>query len=112
MGYVGQHVDPSIKLIKDALKQQFWNPKSYSQIVVDLKGFKQGPTELVWEADQWLKKVIKDGEFQYDDRKHKEWFITMLLPHLRGPMGQQEIETQEKALEIAIKLEAAPRDDA
>ena len=35
----------------------------------------------------------------------------MLLPHLRGPMGQQAIESQEKALEIAMKLEAAPRDD-
>jgi len=35
----------------------------------------------------------------------------MLLPHLRVPMGQQSIDTQEKALEVAMKLDAAPRDD-
>ena len=80
--------------------------------MVDLKDFRQGPTESVWEADQRLKKVIRDGEFLYDNRKHKEWFIDMLLPHLRGPMGQQAIETRDKALEIAMKLEATPRDDA
>ena len=36
----------------------------------------------------------------------------MLLPHLRGPMGQQKIDSQEEALEISMKLEAAPRKDA
>lgn len=77
----------------------------------DLKYFKQGPSESVWEADQQLKEVIREGEFLYNDRQHKEWFITMLLPHLRIPMGQQAIESQEKALEIAMKLEDAPRDD-
>ena len=36
----------------------------------------------------------------------------MLLPQLHRPMGQQVIATQEKALEIAMKLEVALRDDA
>lgn len=36
----------------------------------------------------------------------------MILPHLRGPMGQQKIESQEEALEIAMKLEVALREDA
>ena len=49
-------------------------------------------------------------EFLYDDKQHKKWFIAMLLPHLRVPMGQQTIESQEKALEITMKLEV-PRDD-
>ena len=35
----------------------------------------------------------------------------MLLPHQRRPMGQKRIEMQEKALEIAMNLEAASRDD-
>ena len=35
----------------------------------------------------------------------------MLLPHLCIPMGHQDIVLQEKALEIAMKLEAAPRDE-
>ena len=65
----------------------------------------------MWEADQRLKKVIKEGGFQYDDRQHTEWFIAMLLPYLHVPMGHQAIETQEKALEVAMKLEFAPRDD-
>ena len=33
------------------------------------------------------------------------------FPHLRIPMDHQAIETQEKALEVAMKLEATPRDD-
>lgn len=88
MGYIGQHVDPSIQEINNASKQQLQEPKSYSQLVVELKDFRQGPTESVCEVDQQLKKVIMDGEFQYDDRQHKELFIAMLLPHLCGPMGQ------------------------
>lgn len=52
------------------------------------------------------------GGFQYDDKKHMEWFIAMLLPHLWVPLGQQTIETQDKAPEVAIKLEARWRDDS
>ena len=63
-----------------ALKQQFKIPKSYSQIVNELKDIKQGAYESIWEADQWLKKAIREGGFQYDDRQHTEWFIAMLLP--------------------------------
>ena len=79
--------------------------------MVDLKDFKQGPSESVLEDDQRLKKVIREGGFQYDDRHHTEWFIAMLLPLLHVPMGHQTFESQEKALEVAMKLEAAPRDD-
>ena len=64
----------------------------------------------MWEADQRIKKVIKEGGFQYDDRHHTKWFIAMLLPHLRVPMGHQTFESQEKALEGAMKLEAAVQD--
>lgn len=111
MGYIDQHANATSEEIKNVLKQQFKKPNSYSQIVNDSKDFKQGPYESVWEADQRLKKVIREGGFQYDDRKHTKWFIAMLLPHLCVPMGHQAIEIQEKALEVAMKLEAAPRDD-
>ena len=40
-----------------------------------------------------------------------EWFIAMLFPYLRIPMGHKNIDTHEKALEVAMKLEAAPRDE-
>ena len=35
----------------------------------------------------------------------------MLLPHLRTPMSHHTFESQEKAVEVAMKLEAAPRED-
>ena len=35
----------------------------------------------------------------------------MLLPHLRMPMSHQTFESQEKVVEVAMKLEAAPRED-
>ena len=40
-----------------------------------------------------------------------EWFIAMLLPHLRMPMSHQNFESQEKAVEADMKLEAAPWED-
>ena len=58
-----------------------------------------------------MKKVIREGGFHYDDRKHTKWFIAMLLPHLRVTMVHQAIDMKEKALEVAMKLDAAPRDD-
>ena len=35
----------------------------------------------------------------------------MLLPHLCTPMSHQTFESQEKAMEVAMKLEDAPRED-
>ena len=51
MGYIVQNVNATIEDIKNAMKHQFKKPKSYSQIMVDLKDFKKGPSESVWEAD-------------------------------------------------------------
>lgn len=77
--------------------------------MVELKYFKQGPKKSIWEADQRLKKVISDGGFVYEEKQHKEWFIAIFLPYLRGPLGQPKIDSQEEALEIAMKLEVVPR---
>ena len=41
------------------------------------------------------------------DVQHKECFITALLPHIQGLLMQQKIESQTKALELAMKLEAS-----
>ena len=35
----------------------------------------------------------------------------MLLPHLHMPMIHQTFESQEKAVEVVMKLEVAPRED-
>ena len=42
------------------------------------------------------------------DVQHKEWFIVALVSHIRQPLMQQNIATQSKALEIAMKIEASP----
>ena len=65
----------------------------------------------MWEVDQRLKKVIHEGGFKYDEKQHTEWFSAALLPHLWIPMGHQTIDMQEKTLEVAMKLEAAPKDE-
>ena len=111
MGYLAQNVDPTIVQIKDDLKQKFRKKNSYSQCVIELKDIKQEPEESVWEAYQWMKQTISEGGFVYDDKKQKEWFISMLLPHLCGPMSQQKIDSQAKTLEVSMTLEVAPRVD-
>ena len=76
-----------------------------------MKDFKKGASKSIWEADQRLKREIREGGFEYDDKKHTEWFIAMLLPHLHIPMSHQTFELQEKAVEVAMKLEVEPRED-
>ena len=73
-----------------------------------MKEIYQEVNESVWEADQRLKRTIRDGGFFIDDTQHKEWFIAMLLPHLCQPLHQQNIATQDEAVEISMKLEATP----
>ena len=46
--------------------------------------------------------------FQMSDVQHKEWFIIMLVPHIRQPLMQQKIVMQSEALKIMMKLEALP----
>jgi hypothetical protein len=48
------------------------------------------------------------SNFQIPDKQHQEWFISRLLPHIRGPLIQQKVRLQPEALEIAMKLEASP----
>ena len=58
-----------------------------------------------------MKREIREGGFEYDNRQHMEWFIAMLLPHLRTPISHQTFESPEKTVEVAMKLEVAPRED-
>jgi hypothetical protein len=44
--------------------------------------------------------------FQILDQQHQEWFIDILLPHIRRPLIQQKAKSQPEALEIEMKLEA------
>ena len=45
--------------------------------------------------------------FYMYDVQHKEWFIVLLLPHIRVPLTHQNIMSQFEALEISLKLEAS-----
>ena len=58
-----------------------------------------------------MKRAIREGGFEYDDKQDTEWFIAMLLPHLCTPISHRTFESQEKDVEVAMKLEAAPRED-
>lgn len=42
------------------------------------------------------------------DAQHRDWYIASLLLHLRVPLSQQKIGTQEEAVDIAMRLEASP----
>ena len=42
------------------------------------------------------------------DVKHKEWFIDVLVSHIRQSLMQQNITMQNEALDMAMKLEASP----
>ena len=46
--------------------------------------------------------------FEIPPQQHKDWFIAVLLPHIRLPLMEQKIAMQDEALEIVMKLEASP----
>ena len=46
------------------------------------------------------------------DSHHREWFLALLLPHLRVSLSQQKIGNQAEALEIAIRLHETPIQEA
>ena len=68
----------------------------------------QFPNETIWDFDQWFKTLMARFSFKMSDVKHKEWFIAALVPHIRQPLMQQKITTQDESLEMAMKLEASP----
>ena len=55
--------------------------------------------------------MLDQVNFTIGPAHHKEWFIAVLLPHIRTPLMQQKVADQQEALEIAMKLETAPVED-
>ena len=86
-------------------------PKLESQCITEIKEIKQALAEMVWDFDPQFKTLMAKVSFQMSDLQHKEWFISVLLPHIQGPLMQQNIESQTEALELAMKLEAFPIGD-
>ena len=46
--------------------------------------------------------------FEMSDTQHKEWFIIVLLSHIKISLMPQKIATQSEGLEIAMTLEDSP----
>lgn len=98
--------------IKTVLVKEFKKPKSESQCITELKEIKQKPTESVWEFDQKFKSLLDHLSFDIGPQQRKEWFIAALLPHIRLPLMQQKVADQAEALEVEMKLEASPLQEA
>ena len=71
--------------------KEFKKPKSELQCITKLKYIKQLPSELVWDFDQKFKALIDQVSFEFALEQHKEWFIAVLLPHIRVPLMQQKL---------------------
>lgn len=56
--------------------------------------------------------MIHEANMNLTDGHHHEWFVALLLPHLRVVLSQQKIRTQAEALEIMIRLHETPMQDA
>ena len=97
--------------IQAAMIFDFGKPKSESQCIIETKEIKHTLEETIWDFDQRFKTLMAKVSFQMSDVQHKEWFITTILPHIRGPLMQQNILSQTEVLELAMKLESSPIDD-
>lgn len=98
----------SLVHVRATLIHEFKKPKSESQCITELKEIKQKPTKIVWEFDHKFKTVIYQVSFDITSQQHQEWFIVVLLLHIRLPLMQHKVASQEEALEIAMKLEGSP----
>ena len=65
------------------------------------------PHESVWDFDQRFKTLLGQVNFEFLVQQHQEWFIVVMLPHIRLPLMQQKVTSQSEALEITMRLEAS-----
>lgn len=67
--------------------------------------------ESTWDFNQRFKVLMGQVSFDISDAHHEDWFIVVLLPHIRVLLTQQKVATQAEALETAMKMEASPIGD-
>lgn len=97
----------SLVATKNTLNVEFKKPKSQSQCITKIKEIKQAIKQMAWGVDMRLKCLMGQANFQISDGLHKEWYMVVLLTHLRLLLSKQNIGRQAQALEIKIKLEAS-----
>ena len=72
--------------IQTGLFDAFKKLKSEAQYITELKEIKLFPNETIWDFDQRFKTLMAQVSFQMSDVQQKEWFIVMLVPHIRQPL--------------------------
>ena len=70
------------------------------------------PHESAWDFDQRFKTLMGRVNFEFLVQQHQEWFIVVLLPHIRLPQMQQKVTPKSEALEITMRLEALPMSES
>ena len=70
------------------------------------------PHETVWDFDQRFKTLLGQANFVFPTQQHQEWFIAVLLPHIRLPLMQEKVTSLSEALEIVMRLEASPMSES
>jgi hypothetical protein len=72
--------------VRRALLKEFQTPKSKSHCITEMKEIKQIMNELVWYYGQRFKILKYQLTFQNIYEQHREWFIAVLLSHIRCPL--------------------------
>lgn len=93
--------------IRATLISELKKPKLESQCITKLKDIKKKPSGTVWEYDQKFKTLSDQVSFEIEPQRHQEWFIVVLLPHIRLPLMQQKVASQAQELEIVMNLEVS-----
>jgi hypothetical protein len=76
-----------------------------------MKEIKQMQIESVWDYAQCFKDLMGRLTFHIPYQQHQEWFISILIPHIRMSLIQQKVASHPEDLEIVMKLEASPVGD-
>ena len=79
--------------IQATLNRELSRSKSKSQSIIRFKEIMMLPSETPWELDQRLRHMIREANMNLTDGQHCEWFVALLLPHLRSALSQQKIKT-------------------
>jgi len=93
------------------LNKQFSRPKLEAQSIIGFKEIIMLLGETPWELDQRLKCTICEANMTLIDGQRREWFVALLMWHVRIALSQQRLMTQVEALEITMRLHETPMQD-
>jgi hypothetical protein len=91
-------VTRTIADVKKLLINEFQNPSSEDQYMNEMIEIRKKPGESIWEIDQRFNFVKFKLKYVMTDMQHRHLFVNSLLPHLKYPLRQQNLQTQAEAL--------------